>query len=107
MRLALVRVRGRSMHPALRDGDILLVLLGALPRRGGLAIVQLPPHQDGTPRPVGVKRLTGPDPDDPQRYWLESDNRGEGTDSWTFGSVARDDLRGRVLWRLSRRHRRR
>ena len=100
LRLRLFRVRGASMQPTLFDGDLLLVLAGALPGTGRLGIVQLPPEADGTPRPLAVKRVSGRDPEDPQRFWVESDNPRQGTDSWTFGSLGRSDVQGRVLARL-------
>ncbi len=93
------------MLPTLRDGDVLLVLWGARPRAGDVVLVDLPPDAGGTPRPLAVKRLTGPDPDhpgDPFRVWVEGDNTGAGVDSWTVGSLPVAALRGRVVARLAR-----
>ena len=103
IRPGLVRVSGRSMEPTLLDGDLLLVLWGAPPRVGGLAVLDLPPDADGAPRPQAVKRVTGPDPADPTRWWVERDNPREGVDSWLVGSLARRAVRARVLARLPRR----
>ncbi len=103
IRPGLVRVRGRSMEPTLLDGDLLLVLWDALPRVGAMAIVDLPPDGDGRPRPQAVKRLTGRDPADEDRWWVERDNPREGVDSWLVGSLAPDAVRARVLTRLPRR----
>lgn len=104
-RPAVVRVTGRSMEPTLREGDLLLVLHGARPRAGRLALVRLPPDEEGAPRPVSVKRVTGPDPQDPRRWWVERDNPREGVDSWLVGSLPDADVLARVLLRLPRARR--
>lgn len=90
-RLGLAVVRGRSMHPTLYAGDRLLVLHGAPPRLGGLAVVRLP---DGT---VAVKRATRREP---QGWWVESDNQPEGVDSWRVGTIPHDDVVARVVARV-------
>jgi hypothetical protein len=115
--LGVVVVRGRSMEPTLHTGDRMVVLRGAPPRIGHLAIVRLPPGDDGAPRPLAIKRVTMRDPADPRRYWVESDNQAAPgvTDSWTsgIGSLSREEIRALVLFRLpqrlrlpGRRHRR-
>jgi Peptidase S24-like len=105
--LGMVVVRGRSMEPTLHTGDRMVVLRGAAPRIGRLAIVRLPPDDDGVPRPLAIKRVTMLDPSDPTRYWVESDNQAAPgvADSWTsgIGSVARDQIRALVLFRLPQR----
>ena len=105
--LEIVRVRGRSMEPTLHTGDRMVVLRGAPPRLGRLAIVRLPPDDDGAPRPLAIKRVTMRDPEDPARYWVEADNQRElgVADSWTYGigSLARDQIRALVLFRLPKR----
>ncbi len=106
-RPAVVRVRGRSMEPTLRDGDLLVVLHGLAPRQGRLAVVRLPPDRAGMPRPLSVKRVTGPDPEDPTRWWIDSDNAGEGVTSFDVGSVSAEHVVARVLARLPRCRRRR
>jgi signal peptidase I len=114
--LGVVVVRGRSMEPTLHTGDRMVVLRGAPPRLGRLAIVRLPPDESGAQRPLAVKRVTMRDPADPCRYWVESDNQDAPgvTDSWTHGvgSLARDQIRAVVLFRIPQRvrlpgHRRR
>ena len=75
------------MLPTYRDGDVLLVLRGARPRPGRVHVVRLPPEPGGRPRPLGVKRVTGPDPDAPERWWLDADNPAEGVTSFDVGSV--------------------
>ncbi|MEO5982676.1 MAG: S24/S26 family peptidase [Pedococcus sp.] len=105
--LAVVVVRGRSMEPTLHTGDRMVILKGASPRVGRLAIVRLPPDDDGVPRPLAIKRVTMRDPADPTRYWVESDNQGlfGVADSWThgIGSLARDQIRAVVLFRIPQR----
>ncbi len=98
--LGLARVRGRSMEPTLRPGDRVLVLWGARPRPG-LALVRLPDGPDG-PRPVAVKRVTGPDPDRPGAWWVERDNPREGVDSWQVGGIPQEQVLARVICRLPR-----
>ena len=102
MRPALVRVRGRSMLPTYRDGDVLLVLRGLRPRAGRAHVVRLPPDAAGRPRPLAVKRLTGRDPDAPERWWADSDNPAEGVTSFDVGSLAEADVLAVVaglVWR--------
>lgn len=104
-RIGLARVSGRSMEPALREGDRLLVLHGARPRPGRLVVAQLPPGPAG-PRPMGVKRATHRRVvDGDVRWWLASDNPGAGTDSRTFGPVRAGAVVAVVLARLPRRRR--
>ena len=75
-RIGLAVVEGRSMLPTLRPGDRLLVVHGAAPRPGRLAIVRLPG------RPLSVKRLGSFGSDG---WWVERDNPDEGIDSWSLG----------------------
>ncbi len=84
-------VRGRSMQPTLYDGDRLVVLHGAAPRPGGLAVVRLP---DGV---VAVKRATRREG---EGWWVERDNPAEGVDSWLVGAVPDADVVARVLLRV-------
>jgi hypothetical protein len=95
------------MLPTLRDGDVLLVRYGARPRVGRLALVDLPADEFGQPRPVAVKRVTGPDPSGSGGWWVERDNPAEGVDSWLVGAVPADAVRAVVLVRLPRWLRRR
>jgi signal peptidase I len=102
--LGVVVVKGRSMEPTLHTGDRMLLLRGAPPRLGRLAIVRLPDDESGNPRPLAIKRVTMRDPTDRRRYWVESDNQSAAgvTDSWTHGvgSLARDQIRAIVLFRI-------
>jgi hypothetical protein len=90
------------MEPTLHEGDRLLVLYGARPRRGKLAVVLLPDDSSGAKRPLAVKRVWGRDPEGSDGWWVESDNSQEGVDSWTaeVGAIPADGIRARVLLRL-------
>ena len=93
------------MQPTLHEGDLLLSLWGARVRAGQVAVVRLPDDRDGNPRPLSVKRVTGPDPDDEARWWLDSDNPREGLTSFDVGSVGDADVLALVLARLHPRPR--
>ncbi len=104
--LGLVKVRGRSMEPTLHSGDRLVVLRGARPRVGSIAVVRLPADRDGVPRPLAIKRVTRLDPADPTRFWVEADNQSASgvVDSWTLGQgLPRWDIRAVVLFRVPSR----
>jgi hypothetical protein len=84
-------VRGRSMTPTLHEGDRLLVRYGAVPRAGGIAVVQF---SDGV---VAVKRL---DHQSSDGWWVVRDNAFEGRDSWSGGAIAEDGVLAMVVGRL-------
>jgi len=90
------------MEPTLHEGDRLLVLYGARPRRGRLAIVRLPNDKAGAPRPLAVKRLSYPDPEG-DGWWVERDNPKEGLDSWAVGAIPASGIRARVILRIPAR----
>jgi hypothetical protein len=102
-KLGIALVHGRSMEPALHEGDRLLVLYGARPRRGKLALVRLPNDAAGAPRPLAVKRLSRPDPEGGDGWWVERENPREGLDSWAIGAIPAAGIRARVLLRLPER----
>ena len=104
-KLGIALVRGRSMEPGLHEGDRLLVLYGARPRCGRLAIVRLPNDATGAPRPLAVKRVTRRDPEGGDGWWVERDNPKEGLDSWTagVGAIPAAGIRARVLLRVPER----
>lgn len=84
----------------MRDGDLLVAVWGSRVRAGRVAVVRLPPDAAGHPRPLSVKRVIGPDPDAPQRWWLDSDNPREGVTSFEVGSIDDSDVLGVVVFRL-------
>ena len=102
-KLGIVCVLGRSMEPTLHEGDRLLVLYGARPRRGKLAIVRMPNDLKGAPRPLAVKRLSRRDPEGGDGWWVERDNPKEGLDSWTVGAIPAAGIRARVILRVPNR----
>lgn len=90
------------MEPTLRDGDLLLVLRGADPVVGAMAVVRLPTSSGSEVTVLAVKRVVGTDPADSSRWWVERDNPREGVDSWSIGSLPRSAVRARVVTRLPR-----
>jgi nickel-type superoxide dismutase maturation protease len=97
-----VSVAERSMEPALRPGDWLLVWRGIRPGRpprvrpGQVVVARHP----GRPGFLLVKRAARRDGDG---WWLASDNSGAGAvDSRNFGAVPAEAIAGRVLARYHR-----
>ena len=108
-------VAGRSMMPALKPGDRVIVDLWTYghraPRPGEIVLfhgpppravplvkrVVPPPARDGAGRVVGVP---GPDGEPgADTVWVVGDNRHWSEDSRQFGPVPRDAIVGRVAWR--------
>jgi nickel-type superoxide dismutase maturation protease len=106
-----VAVAERSMEPALRPGDWLLVrrprrrgTTGSPRLRPGQIVVARNPQR---PEVLIVKRVAWAQADG---WWLDSDNPGAGAvDSARFGVVGADLIEGVVLcryWRAEKTHRR-
>ena len=92
-----VAVAERSMEPALRPGDWLLVRRTRRIRAGQIVLARHP----GRPDLLIVKRAARPVDGG---WWLESDNPDAGAvDSRRFGPVPADLIEGRVLARYWRR----
>jgi nickel-type superoxide dismutase maturation protease len=97
-----VAVAERSMEPALRPGDWLLVRRTVragrpLRLRAGQLVVARHPGRAGM---LIVKRAVRREPDG---WWLESDSPGQGAvDSRAFGVVPHKLIEGRVLLRYRR-----
>ena len=89
-RWGLSDVRGESMEPTLRDGDVVLVRWAARVRRGDLVVVRRPDR----PQLLLVKRAWHRHP---EGWWVEGDNPASSDDSWTFGPVADRLVLGRVV----------
>lgn len=95
-----VEVVGDSMRPTLEAGDRLVLWRGGRVRAGDLVAVADPRGQDRTV----VKRLASTGPDG---LTVLGDNPAASTDSRTFGPVAAEALRGRVVYRYHPADRRR
>jgi hypothetical protein len=79
-----VAVRGGSMLPTLRDGDVVLAVPGLRPRDGAVALVRWPAR----PGQLSVKRLALRLPDeghDGACWFAVGDAPGASTDSRTLG----------------------
>jgi SOS-response transcriptional repressor LexA len=80
------------MTPTLHHGDLLLARSDRPARVGDVLVAELPGG-----RGTGVKRAVHRDGGG---WWLERDNPAAGSDSWAFGAVADDAVRGVVVCRL-------
>ncbi|MGH3979886.1 MAG: nickel-type superoxide dismutase maturation protease [Pseudonocardiaceae bacterium] len=92
-------VRGPSMSPALRDGDVVLVVAGDRPRPGSVVLVRWPSR----PGQLSVKRVVGRHG---RGWWVLGDNPRGSTDSRQLGAA---EVLGTVplrLWPTPRRLRR-
>jgi nickel-type superoxide dismutase maturation protease len=91
-----VMVAERSMEPALRPGDWLLVRRTRRIRPGQIVIARHPGQPDMLLVKRAARRAEG-------GWWLESDNPGAGAiDSRRFGAVPVPLVQGRVLGRYWR-----
>jgi len=91
-RISRVEVVGDSMRPTLEPGDRLVLSRLRRPRPGDL-VALADPRQ---PRRLVVKRLVEVSP---AGLTVWGDNLAASTDSRTFGPVAADAVRGRVVYR--------
>ena len=84
----LARVRGDSMLPTLRPGDLLLVRYAAAPRPGEVVVARF---ADAT---VAVKRAVAPraTAGGGAGWWLLSDDPGTGVDSRHRGAVPASEV---------------
>ncbi|MCH1866619.1 S24/S26 family peptidase [Nocardioides sp. CFH 31398] len=90
------RVRGDSMRPGLRPGDLLLVRYGARVRPGAVVLARF---ADGT---LAVKRAAErrPTRTGEEGWWLLSDAPDVGVDSRHRGPVPAVDVTGVALVRV-------
>ena len=100
--LGRIAVAERSMEPALRPGDWLIVWRGLRSDRpprimaGQIVIARHPGRADFLLVKRAARRDAG-------GWWLESDNGGAGAvDSRSFGAVAPEQITARVLGRYHR-----
>jgi phage repressor protein C with HTH and peptisase S24 domain len=95
-RYGLAVVRGRSMLPALREGDRLLVRYGAPVRPGSLVVARFADGALTVKRAVEERRTASGGPG----WWLLSDNATEGVDSRHRGPVPVERIGAVVVARL-------
>jgi phage repressor protein C with HTH and peptisase S24 domain len=86
-----VRVAGPSMVPTLRDGDSVIVRHGARIRPGDVVLARFRAQPDLLVLKRAVRAMD-------EGWWLVSDNKFAGGDSFTHGVA---DVVGRVVLRLS------
>ncbi|MFC5230695.1 S26 family signal peptidase [Pseudonocardia zijingensis] len=91
-------VRGPSMSPTLRDGDVVLVRFGARVRAGDLVLVRWASR----PEQLSVKRAARPAD---EGWWVLGDNDFGSTDSRTLGPAAVLAVVRCRLWPRPRRFR--
>lgn len=91
-----VLVRGASMVPALRDGDVLLVRMGREPAPGDVVLVRWPAR----PQQLSVKRAVRPESGG---WHVEGDNAFGSTDSRELGPARVVGVAGWRLWPRPRR----
>ena len=86
-----VLVRGESMAPTLRDGDVVLAVPAVVPRAGHVALVRWPAR----PGQLSVKRLALPD----EGGWFAlGDHAVASTDSRTLGPAEASAVVTHRLW---------
>jgi hypothetical protein len=95
--LPLLRVRGPSMAPTVRDGDVVVVRFGVPPEAGDLVLVRWAAR----PGQLSIKRARSPEPGG--LWQVFGDNRFASTDSGALGPA---EVLGVVRWRLWPRPRR-
>jgi SOS-response transcriptional repressor LexA len=93
-----VLVSGRSMEPALREGDMLLVRYGTGVHPADVVVVELPGG-----RPLAVKRAVH---HDAGGWWIEGDLPLYSTDSRQLGRLPDSAVLGRAVLRYWPRPRR-
>ena len=91
-------MRGPSMSPTLRDGDVVLVRFGARVRAGDVVLVRW----SARPDQLSVKRAARPAT---QGWWVLGDNDHGSTDSRTLGPATVLAVVRLRLWPRPRRFR--
>ena len=87
-----VRVNGPSMVPTLRDGDTVIVRYGARIRPGHVVLARFRSAPELLVLKRAVREMDG-------GWWLASDNKFAGGDSFTHGVA---DVHGRIVLRFRR-----
>jgi len=84
------RVEGDSMLPILKNGDLVLINLDTEPRIGDI-VLAAHPFKKSVKIIKRINEITTEN-----RYFLVGDNQGESTDSRIFGTIAKNDILGKV-----------
>jgi nickel-type superoxide dismutase maturation protease len=85
-----IKVEGDSMMPTLHNGDIVVVEPNADASAGDIVVADHP-YKRSVRLIKRVERI-----DDNGRYVLSGDNPEGSTDSRSYGSISKDDIRGKV-----------
>ena len=88
------RVEGDSMLPVLKSGDTVLINPRAKAEPGDIVAA----HHPYIGKTKLIKRIDSIDSQG--RFILVGDNPSESTDSRSFGSLAKDDILGKVVCRF-------
>jgi nickel-type superoxide dismutase maturation protease len=83
------------MYPTLKSGDVVLIDLRAFIAIGDIVVADHPYKQSVKM----IKRIESIDPGG--RYILKGDNPDGSTDSRTYGTIAKGDIKGKVVCRVS------
>jgi len=94
-RRRLLKIEGDSMHPTLKSADVVLVDPRASIAIGDIVVAKHPYKQSVKM----IKRVESIDPG--ERYVLKGDNPDESTDSRNYGTIAKADIAGKVVCRVS------
>lgn len=94
-RRRLLKVEGDSMYPTLESGDVVLIDPRAFIAEGDIVVAQHPYKRSVKM----IKRVEAIEAGD--RYVLKGDNPDGSTDSRSFGAIAKADIAGRVVCRVS------
>jgi nickel-type superoxide dismutase maturation protease len=93
-RRRMLKVEGDSMRPTLKSGDVVLIDPYAFIASGDVVVADHPYKQSIKI----IKRVESIDRGG--RYILRGDNPDGSTDSRTYGTIAKGDIRGKVVCRV-------
>ncbi|MBC7463868.1 MAG: S26 family signal peptidase [Actinobacteria bacterium] len=94
LRLGTVAVAGDSMAPTYMPGDWLLVKWGGRFKLGNTVVIE----QEERPGVFLIKRFIR---EEDGKYWVEGDSESS-TDSRKWGAIPKEEIVGRVLFRIRR-----
>ena len=91
-----IRVRGPSMAPTMKDGDVVIARRGRTAQAGDVVVVTWPAR----PGQLSIKRAVRPESDG---WFVVGDNQRGSTDSRELGAAT---VHGVIVWRVWPRPRR-